>query len=200
MGSSADEIGALLEACDVRTEIAALELNVSCPNVKTGLDIGADPRELEAVVRAVRQKTRKPLVVKLTPNTADVAACAAAAEAAGADAVSLINTLRAYAPHPAHPSRAWLGGGTGGLSGPAIRHVALAQVAAVAQRVAVPVVGMGGVQSARHARQFLDAGATLVAVGTESFRDPLAGARIAAELTGNRVDPVPGRDESPARA
>lgn len=182
MGNTAEEIGTLVEACDARPEIAAVELNVSCPNVKTGLDIGADPRELAAVVRAVRPRTRKPMIVKLTPNTADVPACAAAAEAEGADAVSLINTLRAMALHPDGSGNRWLGGGTGGMSGPAIRHVALAQVWGVAQRVAIPVVGMGGIQSGRQAHQFLDAGATLVAVGTESFRDPAAGARIAAEM------------------
>jgi dihydroorotate dehydrogenase (NAD+) catalytic subunit len=133
-------------------------------------------------VRAVRPRTAKPLIVKLTPNTADVALVAQAAEDAGADAVSLINTLRAFAPHPDGSGAPWLGGGTGGMSGPAVRAVALAQVAAVARRVALPVIGMGGVASGRHARQFLDAGATLVAVGTESFRDPAAGARIAREL------------------
>jgi dihydroorotate dehydrogenase (NAD+) catalytic subunit len=182
MGSTADEIAALLEALDARPEIAAVELNVSCPNVKTGLDIGADPRELEAVVARVRPRTAKPLIVKLTPNAADPAAAAQAAEAAGADAVSLINTLRAFAPHPRVSGEAWLGGGTGGLSGPAVRAVALAQVGAVARRVAIPVVGMGGVQTGRHAAQLLDAGATLVAVGTESFRDPAAGGRVRAEL------------------
>ena len=182
MGSSAEELAELAEACDAREEIAALELNVSCPNVKTGLDIGADPRELEAVVAHVRPRTRKPLLVKLTPNTADVPACAAAAEVAGADAVSLINTLRAMAWTDTTPARPWLGARTGGLSGPAVRAVALAQVAAVAARVEIAVVGMGGIQSGRHAHQFLDAGATAVAVGTETFRDPAAGARIAAEL------------------
>jgi dihydroorotate dehydrogenase (NAD+) catalytic subunit len=186
MGSSAQEIAQLLQACDERTEIAAIELNVSCPNVETGLDIGADPRQLARVLGQVRPASSKPLIVKLTPNCADVAACAVAAESAGADAVSLINTLRAYAPAPRQAPGAspgpWLGGGTGGLSGPAIRPVALAQVAAVAARVAVPVVGMGGIQTAPHARQFLDAGATVVAVGTESFRDPLAAGRIVREL------------------
>ncbi|MBA3809350.1 MAG: dihydroorotate dehydrogenase [Solirubrobacterales bacterium] len=185
MGASATEIVRLLAACDEREEIAALELNVSCPNVKTGLDIGADPRQLEDVVRAVRPSTRKPLIVKLTPNTADVALCAQAAEAGGADAVSLINTLRATALAPGwegEERRPWLGGGTGGLSGPAIRAVALAQVAAVAQRVSIPVIGMGGVRSASDARDLMDVGACLVAVGTESFRDPAAGARIASEL------------------
>jgi dihydroorotate dehydrogenase (NAD+) catalytic subunit len=197
MGSSAEELARLLDACDPRTEIAAIELNVSCPNVRTGLDIGADPRQLEEVLRAVRAHTRKPLIVKLTPNTADVVACAQAAQDGGADAVSLINTLRASALAPRGRTLAgrgvggtgtgrhavpWLGGGSGGLSGPAIRPVALAQVAAVAARVSIPVIGMGGVQSARHARDLLDVGAALVAVGTESFRDPGVAARIAREL------------------
>jgi dihydroorotate dehydrogenase (NAD+) catalytic subunit len=187
MGSSAEEFSRLVEACDARTEIAAVELNVSCPNVKTGLDIGADPRTLQEVVRVVRARTAKPLIVKLTPNTADVASCAKAAQEGGADAVSLINTLRAMALAPgarSRPPRRWLGGGTGGLSGPAVRAIALAQVAAVAERVTVPVVGMGGVQNAEHARDLIDVGATLVAVGTESFRDPAAAARIARGLTG----------------
>jgi dihydroorotate dehydrogenase (NAD+) catalytic subunit len=185
MGSTAEEIAALVEAVEARAEIDGIELNVSCPNVRTGLDIGADPRELEAVVRHVRPLTAKPLIVKLTPNASDVPAAAQAAEAAGADAVSLINTLRAYAPHPhtrTRSPRPWLGGGTGGLSGPAVRAVALAQVRAVAQRVAIPIVGMGGVQTGRHAADLLEAGATAVAVGTESFRDPAAAARIQHEL------------------
>jgi dihydroorotate dehydrogenase (NAD+) catalytic subunit len=197
MGSSAQEISNLLDACDEHEQIAAIELNVSCPNVKTGLDIGADPRSLQQVLGAVRGHTRKPLIVKLTPNTADVAACARAAQDGGADAVSLINTLRAMALAPGARSREadasapgsgarWLGGGSGGLSGPTIRSVALAQVAAVTQRVSVPVIGMGGVQSAAHARDLIDVGATLVAVGTESFRDPEAGWRIAQGLGWSR--------------
>jgi dihydroorotate dehydrogenase (NAD+) catalytic subunit len=182
MGSSAAELCALVEALDERDEVDALELNVSCPNVATGLDIGADPRELGAVLRQVRPRTAKPLIVKLTPNTADVAAVAQAAQDAGADAVSLINTLRAYAPHPGNLGAAWLGNATGGLSGPAIRAVALAQVRAVAARVSIPIVGMGGVQTGRDAANLLEVGATLVAVGTESFRDPAAGTRISREL------------------
>jgi dihydroorotate dehydrogenase (NAD+) catalytic subunit len=186
MGSTAAEIALLLDSCQERAEIAAVELNVSCPNVKTGLDIGADPVALEAVLREVRPHLAKPLIVKLTPNTADVAACAVAAQEGGADAVSLINTLRAMPLVPAragrHSAERWLGGGSGGLSGPAIRAVALAQVAAVAARVSIPVVGMGGVQSATHADELLAVGATLVAVGTESFRDPMAGSRIARGL------------------
>ncbi len=187
MGASAAELCELVEACDGRPEIAAIELNVSCPNVSTGLDIGADPAQLGAVVTEVRARTGKPLLVKLTPNTADVALCARAAEHAGADAVSLINTLRAGALDPrrqAGSGERWLGGGTGGLSGPAVRAVALAQVSSVAEAVDIPVVGMGGVQSAAHAREMLDAGATLVAVGTESFREPAIGTAIARDLAG----------------
>jgi dihydroorotate dehydrogenase (NAD+) catalytic subunit len=186
MGSSADDFAELVEACHDRSEIAAIELNVSCPNVETGLDIGADPRALQHVVQRARERTAKPLIVKLTPNTADVPSCAQAAQDGGADAVSLINTLRAMAIAPAAPGRRsepWLGGRTGGLSGPSIRAVALAQVAAVAERVTIPVVGMGGVQCARHARELLDVGAALVAVGTESFRDPGVGAAIAHDLS-----------------
>jgi dihydroorotate dehydrogenase (NAD+) catalytic subunit len=185
MGSSADEFARLVEACDAREEIAAIELNVSCPNVKTGLDIGSDPRQLQQVVAHVRSRSRKPLIVKLTPNSADVARCALAAQAGGADAVSLINTLRAMAlarGDDGQPARVWLGGGTGGLSGPAVRAVALAQVAAVAARATIPIVAMGGVQSTAHAADLLDAGATLVAVGTASFRDPCTAARIARGL------------------
>jgi dihydroorotate dehydrogenase (NAD+) catalytic subunit len=134
----------------------------------------------------VRARTGKPLIVKLTPNTADVALCALGAQEGGADAVSLINTLRAMALAPAagggSGARRWLGGGTGGLSGPAVRPVALAQVAAVAARVEIPVIGMGGVQSAAHARELMAVGASLVAVGTESFRDPSVAATIAREL------------------
>ena len=106
---------------------------------------------------------------------------AAAAEDAGADAVSLINTLKGMALHPSGGGP-WLGGGTGGVSGPAVRAVALEQVHAVAERVSIPVIGMGGIASGRHAADFLAAGATCVAVGTESFRDPAAGRRVAAEL------------------
>jgi dihydroorotate dehydrogenase (NAD+) catalytic subunit len=182
MGFAREEVAQLVAAFGERDEVAALELNVSCPNVKTGMIMGADPAETAALLDAVRPHTRKPLIVKLTPNCASPADVAAAAEAHGADAVSLINTLRGAAMHPARPGEPWLGGGTGGVSGPAVRAMALAQVSDVAARVTLPVIGMGGVQTGRHALDLLDAGARVVAVGTESFRDPLAGARIATEL------------------
>jgi dihydroorotate dehydrogenase (NAD+) catalytic subunit len=198
MGSTEAEVCELVQALDERAEVAAIELNVSCPNVRTGLDIGADPASLGALVRAVRPLTAKPLIVKLTPNTADVAAVAAAAEAEGADAVSLVNTLRAMALAPGS-QRPWLGGGTGGLSGPAIRAVALAQVAAVARRVLIPIVGMGGVQHGKHARELLCAGATLVAIGTENFRDPAAGTRILAELKSLQIAETPSTSVNESR-
>jgi dihydroorotate dehydrogenase (NAD+) catalytic subunit len=181
MGFTREEVGRLVEAFAARDEVAALELNVSCPNVESGLIMGADPGETAALLEHVRPLTSKPLIVKLTPNATDVGAVAAAAEAAGADAVSLINTLRGMALSP-RTREPWLGGGTGGVSGPAVRAIALAQVRDVAARVTIPVVGMGGVQRGVDADDLLRAGATLVAVGTESFRDPRAGGRVADEL------------------
>ena len=181
MGFSRDELAHLAAAVGERDEVAMVELNVSCPNVETGLVMGADPAETAAAVERVRAATEKPVIVKLTPTAADPAAVAAAAERSGADAVSLVNTLKGMALDP-RTRRPWLGGRTGGLSGPAIRPVALEQVATVAARVRVPVIGMGGIASGRDAREFLDAGAACVAVGTESFRDPSAGLRIAREF------------------
>ncbi len=181
MGFSADEVAELVQAFAERVEVAALELNVSCPNVKTGMVMGTDPREIDALLGRVRPLTRKPLIVKLTPNAADVPAVAQAAQQAGADAISLINTIRGMALHPV-TGEPWLGGITGGVSGPAVRAAALAQVHAVAGASDLPIVGMGGVQSGADALDLLRAGATLVAVGTDSFRDPVAGRRVALEL------------------
>lgn len=183
MGSTREDVARLVGAFGERDEVSAIELNVSCPNVKTGLIMGADPSELAALLDAVRPISEKPLIVKLTPNCAAPADVAAAAEQHGADAVSLINTLRGMAMDPDRPGRLWLGGGTGGVSGPAVRAIALAQVREVRGRVELPIVGMGGVQSGRHADDLRQAGADLVAVGTESFRDPLAARRIADELS-----------------
>jgi dihydroorotate dehydrogenase (NAD+) catalytic subunit len=181
MGKSPDELAALVEAVGARHEVALLELNVSCPNVESGLIIGAVPSETGKALERVRPLTSKPLIVKLTPNATDPAAVALAAQDAGADAVSLINTLKGMALDP-RTGLPWLGGGSGGVSGAAVRAVALEQVHSVAGRVSVPVVGMGGIGSGRDAFDFLCAGAAAVAVGTESFRDPAAGARIADEL------------------
>ena len=181
MGFTRDQVAELVTAFSAREEVAALELNVSCPNVETGLVMGADPDEVAALLQRVRPLTDKPLIVKLTPNASDVAAVAVAAEQAGATALSLINTLRGMALDPKTGSP-WLGGTTGGVSGPAVRAVALAQLHAVSRATTIPLIGMGGVQSGRDALDLIRAGADLVAVGTESFRDPVAGSRIAAEL------------------
>ncbi|HEY7630115.1 MAG TPA: dihydroorotate dehydrogenase [Thermoleophilaceae bacterium] len=181
MGFDHEELAQLVTAVGARDEVSLIELNFSCPNVETGLIMGADPAETAAAVEILRPLTAKPLIVKLTPNATDPAAVGAAAEQAGADALSLINTLKGMALHP-QTREPWLGGTTGGVSGPAVRALALEQVASVSARVRIPVIGMGGIASGRDAADFLSAGATCIAVGTESFRDPAAGARIAAEL------------------
>jgi dihydroorotate dehydrogenase (NAD+) catalytic subunit len=185
MATSHADFARMVEAVAAREEVAAIELNVSCPNVESGLIVGEQPAETAALVAALRPLGEKPLIVKLTPNVSDPAAVAIAAEEAGADAVSLINTLKASAfdPVSGEPSVA---AGHGGLSGPAVRPVAVAQVRAVSAAVELPIVGMGGICDGADAREFLSAGATLVAVGTESFRDPLAGRRVVAELEMDR--------------
>jgi dihydroorotate dehydrogenase (NAD+) catalytic subunit len=181
MGTSHDEFARLVEGVGGREEVAALELNVSCPNVKSGLIVGESPEEARSLLQRLRPLTQKPLLVKLTPNITDPVPVALASEECGADAVSLINTLRATAVAPGS-TEPWLGGGTGGLSGPAVRAVALAQIAAVGSAVSIPVVAMGGISTGRDAAEMISAGAKIVAVGTESFRDPAAGARIAEDL------------------
>ena len=181
MATSRDGFARLVEGVGTRPEVAAIELNVSCPNVKSGLIVGEQPPETLALCEALRPLTSKPLIVKLTPNIADPAPVALAAAEGGADAVSLINTLKAtaLAPGSAEP---WLGAGSGGLSGPAVRAVALDQVRRVAAAVEIPVIGMGGIESGVDALDFLTLGASAVAVGTASFRDPAAGTRIRLEL------------------
>jgi dihydroorotate dehydrogenase (NAD+) catalytic subunit len=182
MGESSREFSRLVAGVAPRDEVAGIELNVSCPNVDSGLIVGEEPEETLRLVRELRELTSKPLIVKLTPNVAHPAAIARAAEQAGADAISLINTLKAAAVDPA-TLRPWLGAGRGGLSGPAVRAIALEQVRAVAGSVGIPVVGMGGIESGADALAFVAAGATAVAVGTANFRDPLAAERVRSELT-----------------
>jgi dihydroorotate dehydrogenase (NAD+) catalytic subunit len=188
MATSAEQFAPLVEAVADRSEVAALELNVSCPNVHSGLIVGEEPDETAALMATLRPLTAKPLIVKLTPNVAEPATIAIAAEQGGADAVSLINTLKA-APLLVDGTP-WLGAGSGGLSGPAVRTIALKQVADVAAAIEIPVVGMGGVERGSDAATLLAAGATAVAVGTASFRDPLAAERIRAEL--EALQPVAG--------
>lgn len=183
MATGHDEFARLVKGVGERDEVAAIELNVSCPNVHSGLIVGEQPSETEALLEALRPLTEKPLIVKLTPNVASPADVAVAAEEGGADAVSLINTLKASAIDPA-TGEPGIAAGHGGLSGPAVRPIAIAQARAVADVVSIPIVGMGGICSGADAIEMLSAGATLVAVGTESFRDPRAGNRVAGEIAG----------------
>ncbi len=183
MATSHEDFGRLVREVGDREEVAAIELNVSCPNVHSGLIVGEQPGETEALLGALRALTAKPLIVKLTPNVAAPAEVAAAAEQGGADAVSLINTVKASAIDLA-TGEPGIAAGHGGLSGPAVRPVAVAQVRAVANVASIPIVGMGGISNGADALEMLAAGASLVAVGTENFRDPRAGSRVASEIAG----------------
>ncbi len=180
-GFSHEEFATLVQGVSERSEVAALELNVSCPNVKSGCIVGTEAGEMRALMHRVRPLTAKPLIVKLTPNVSEIGPVARAAQDGGADALSLINTLRAAAVDPGSGAP-WLGAGSGGLSGPAVRPVALALTAEVAAATELPLVGMGGIQQGRHALDFIAQGASCVAVGTESFRDPMTGERVRDEL------------------
>lgn len=180
-GSAAEDYGRLAGLLDV-AGVAAVELNISCPNVKEGgIAFGTKPESAAAVVRAAKASTSKPVIVKLSPNVTDIALMARAVETAGADAISLINTLTGMA----IDTRTWkpiLGNVVGGLSGPAVKPVAVRMVWQAAQAVHIPIIGMGGIMTAEDAIEFFLAGASAVAVGTANFVDPTATQKIAAEL------------------
>ena len=177
-GRTVEEYAQTARRLDDCPGIHALEINISCPNVKEGgLSFGADPQLAGQVVEAIRNVTPLPLIAKLTPNVTDVAAIAEAVQEAGADAVSLINTLVGMA-IDVERRRPKLGGVTGGLSGPAIKPVALAMVWKVAQAVQIPVIGIGGIASAEDALEFLITGAVAVQVGTANFVDPTSTIQI----------------------
>jgi len=162
--------------------VSALEINISCPNVKKGgIVFGTDPAEAFRVVSAVRKSTSSPLITKLSPNVADIRVMVKAAEDAGSDAISLINTLTGMV-IDVEKRRPVLATATGGLSGPAIRPVAVRMVWQACQVAKVPVIGMGGIMDARDALEFIIAGASAVQVGTASFVDPDAAAKVAAGL------------------
>jgi len=162
--------------------VAGYELNVSCPNTKHGgIFFSSDPALLGEVVGAVRQIARRPLMVKLSPNVARIEPLAKAAEDSGADAISLVNTFVALAVDP-RTRKPRLGAGFGGLSGPAIKPIALRMVYEAARSVKIPVVGLGGIANGLDAAEFLIAGASAVQVGTANFWDPAAPVRIAREL------------------
>lgn len=154
--------------------VDAVEVNISCPNVKEGgIVFGTDPKAAAAVTRAVKTHTKKTVIVKLSPNVTDIVQMAKAVEEAGADAISMINTLTGMA-IDINTRKPLLGNITGGLSGPAVKPVALRMVWQVAKAVNIPIIGMGGIASAEDAIEFLLAGATAVAVGAHNFIDPSA--------------------------
>ena len=177
-GETYNEYAKVAQKLSSAEGIHALEVNVSCPNVKKGgLSFGADPKAAARVTRAVKDATSLPVIVKLTPNVTDIAAIAEAVEEAGADAVSLINTLAGLSVD-IRTRRPHLKNVTGGLSGPAIKPVALRMVWEVARRVSIPVIGIGGIMTAEDALEFLIVGAKAVQVGTANFVNPLATVEI----------------------
>ena len=172
-GYSVEDYVFVVEALDGTAGVIAFELNVSCPNVEGGMLFGCDPGLAADVTRAVKDATDKPVIVKLTPNAPDVVAVARACEDAGADGLTAINTVLGMRIDVAK-RRPMLGTGSGGLSGPAIRPIAVHLTYQVAQAVSIPIIGAGGVTSANDALEFLMAGASAVQVGTATFADPTA--------------------------
>ncbi|MBD3879018.1 MAG: dihydroorotate dehydrogenase [Quinella sp. 1Q5] len=180
-GSSVEDYGKLAKLLDV-DGVAAIELNISCPNVKDGgIIFGTDARQAAAVIQAAKKSTSKPVIVKLSPNVTDITEIARACEATGADCLSLINTLMGMEIN-INTWRPTLGNVTGGLSGGAIKPVALRMVWQVANAVKVPIIGMGGIRSASDAAEFFLAGASAVAIGTANFSEPSITMKIADDL------------------
>ncbi len=180
-GESVEDFRELSKRIADQEGVAGIELNVSCPNVAGGLDFSTDPRLTHQVVKAAREATRLPVIPKLSPNVTDIRTIARAAEEAGADGISLINTLVGMA-IDIHTRRPRIANVTGGLSGPAIRPVAVRMVWQVARAVKLPIIGMGGILAAEDAAEFLIAGATAVAVGTANFLDPANAAKVISGL------------------
>ncbi|MCL1890445.1 MAG: dihydroorotate dehydrogenase [Coriobacteriia bacterium] len=181
-GHTVDEFAPVIERLEQETVVDAYEINISCPNLDCGgMALGVDPEVAAAVTRTCRAATKRPLIVKLTPNVTDITEIAKSVEAAGAGALSLINTVAGMA-IDAKLRKPLLARGSGGLSGPAIKPVALLAVHRCYQAVSVPLIGMGGIRNATDAIEFMLAGATAVAVGTANFADPLVALRLADEM------------------
>jgi len=177
-GDTVEEYREMAGALSLLERVDALEMNISCPNVEAGgVQFSSSPEVVEKVVGAVRQATEKFLIVKLSPNVTDITEIARAAEAAGADAVSLINTVIGMVMN-VKTRQPYLANKTGGLSGPAIKPIALHMVHQTAKAVSIPVIGMGGIKSAEDALEFLLAGAQAIQVGTANFVDPAATIKI----------------------
>ncbi len=182
-GETVKEYAELARRLDEVEGVSGLEVNISCPNVEAGgISFGVDPEAAAAVTRAVRRATTLPLLVKLTPNVSDIVALAQAVVEAGADALTLVNTVQGMV-IDVEAGRPLLPRAIGGLSGPAIRPIALAAVYRVAGAVEVPLVGVGGIATARDALEFLMAGASAIQVGTACFVDPWAPLHILEGLT-----------------
>ena len=187
-GNTLEEYGEVARRLADIPEIAAVELNISCPNVKQGgIVFGTEPQAAAQVVALVRKALNKPLIVKLTPNVTDITVIARAVEEAGADAISCINTLTGMA-IDVKTRKAKIANRTGGLSGPAIRPVAVRMTHQVVQAVRIPVIGIGGIMCARDALEFLIVGAKAVQVGTANFIDPGVMMKIIADLEQFLVD------------
>ncbi len=183
-GEDEDQFVAMAEMLGTEPGLAAIELNISCPNVSRGLDLGVEPRTVGKLVRRVRAACPLPIIAKLTPNVTDIVAIAAAAAEAGADAVSLINTIRGMAVDWRR-RRPILAYDVGGLSGPAIKPIALRMVWEVARALPqLPIIGIGGIATADDALEFMVAGASAIQVGTATFYDPTASERMIDDLTG----------------
>lgn len=172
-GETVSDYAGLAARLDGVPGVAALEMNISCPNVESGLEFGTDPRGASEVTAAVRRQTGLPLIVKLTPNANDITGIARAIVDSGADALTLINTYPAMK-IDVRTRRPALGWGSGGMSGPALKPIAVRLVYQVAQAVPVPIIGCGGITSGEDAAEFLLAGASAVQVGTATFRNPRA--------------------------
>lgn len=182
-GETVREYAEMAEQLSSLQRLDALEMNISCPNVEEGgLAFSSNPQIVEQVVRAVRPVTSKFLIVKLSPNVTDICEIARAAEAAGADAVSLVNTYVGMA-LDIDTRKPYLANGTGGLSGPAIKPIALNMVYQVSRSVSIPVIGMGGIWTAEDALEFLMAGASAIQVGTANFFDPAVTVKIIDGIT-----------------
>jgi dihydroorotate dehydrogenase (NAD+) catalytic subunit len=182
-GESEEQFVAMAEKIGRESGLAGLELNLSCPNVAGGLDFATDPRLTAKIVERVRQVCPLSIIAKLTPNVTDIVAIARAAAEGGADAVSLVNTFVGMA-IDWKQRRPVLGNATGGLSGPAIKPLALRMVWQVARQVRIPVIGIGGIGTIDDVMEFLVAGASAVQLGTVNFYDPTASMRIVEQLPG----------------
>lgn len=171
-GANLEEYGEMAAALDEQRDVSALEVNISCPNVKAGgMAFGTDINMVKKVTALVKANTRKPVIIKLSPNVTDITEFAMAAESEGADALSMINTLMGMA-IDVNKRKPVLGNIMGGLSGPAIKPVALRMVYQTAQKVKIPIIGMGGICDTRDALEFLLAGASGIMTGTINFREP----------------------------